>query len=353
MLIVGNFASQSIALTSAPVVTMIWVGFPTKKRCTVPSVVNSWPGAAKRVMEISQKITGCSAQEVEGCYFWDTPLLTPEDKAVDGLRLIDRNYRIIRANQTFVDMAGISKEEAIGRFCYDVLPGPQCHRDQCSLKLILRGQHRVETETSKMRATGEEIPCAVTATPFCGPNGEILGIVETTRDITELKMAEKTRRRQQKLLAERLRFEKALNKIAEIVLANDHPEKILEVMSRIIGETLEVDRTMILDVNFDTRVILSLCGWLNPATPNLAALDGKFSLDNYVEPNDYIWTGKIVPGYEAKIVDADGVELPKDEVGTLMIKGESIAAYYWNKHDKSKDTFKGDWINTGTVGETF
>jgi len=58
-------------------------------------------------------------------------------------------------------------------------------------------------------------------------------------------------------------------------------------------------------------------------------------------------TGKIVPGYEAKIVDLDGSIVPAGEIGTLMIKGHSIAAYYWNKHEKTTETFIGEWINTG------
>jgi benzoate-CoA ligase len=58
-------------------------------------------------------------------------------------------------------------------------------------------------------------------------------------------------------------------------------------------------------------------------------------------------SGKPVPGYEAKIVDSNGKELPEMEIGTLMVKGDSIAAYYWNKHEKSKETFHGHWINTG------
>ncbi len=57
-------------------------------------------------------------------------------------------------------------------------------------------------------------------------------------------------------------------------------------------------------------------------------------------------TGQLVPGYEAKIVDEAERELPVGEVGTLFIKGESIAAGYWNKHDQTKNTFRGEWINT-------
>ncbi len=58
-------------------------------------------------------------------------------------------------------------------------------------------------------------------------------------------------------------------------------------------------------------------------------------------------SGKPVPGYEAKIVDPDGQETEVDEIGSLMVRGDSICAYYWNKHEKNKDTFFGGWINTG------
>jgi benzoate-CoA ligase len=57
-------------------------------------------------------------------------------------------------------------------------------------------------------------------------------------------------------------------------------------------------------------------------------------------------TGQIVPGYEAKIVDDQGGELGPGQVGTLLIKGDSIAAGYWNKHEATKETFFGQWINT-------
>jgi len=57
--------------------------------------------------------------------------------------------------------------------------------------------------------------------------------------------------------------------------------------------------------------------------------------------------GRIVDGYEATIVDADGVEVDVNEMGTLKIKGDSAALCYWNAHEKSKETFAGDWCTTG------
>lgn len=87
---------------------------------------------------------------------------------------------------------------------------------------------------------------------------------------------------------------------------------------------------------------------------NLEILDGIGSteilhifisnLPGEVKPGS---TGKIVPGYKAKIVDQDGNPAPRGEIGNLMIKGHSIAAYYWNKHEKTMETFIGEWIDTG------
>ncbi|MHB8763991.1 MAG: benzoate-CoA ligase family protein [Deferrisomatales bacterium] len=58
-------------------------------------------------------------------------------------------------------------------------------------------------------------------------------------------------------------------------------------------------------------------------------------------------TGRLVPGYEARIVDEGFEEVPAGEVGTLLVKGDSAAAGYWNQHGKTRRTMMGDWINTG------
>ncbi len=58
-------------------------------------------------------------------------------------------------------------------------------------------------------------------------------------------------------------------------------------------------------------------------------------------------SGSIVPGYEARLLDDDGAEVPRGEIGNLLIKGDSTCEYYWNKHDKTKQTILGEWILTG------
>lgn len=57
--------------------------------------------------------------------------------------------------------------------------------------------------------------------------------------------------------------------------------------------------------------------------------------------------GRVVAGYETKIVGPDGSEVATGEMGTLRVRGDSAALCYWNAHEESKKTFAGDWCTTG------
>jgi 4-hydroxybenzoate-CoA ligase len=58
-------------------------------------------------------------------------------------------------------------------------------------------------------------------------------------------------------------------------------------------------------------------------------------------------SGRLVPGYEAKIVDEHGHELGDGEVGELVVRGPSAAEGYWCQRAKSRRTFVGEWTHTG------
>jgi benzoate-CoA ligase len=59
--------------------------------------------------------------------------------------------------------------------------------------------------------------------------------------------------------------------------------------------------------------------------------------------------GKLVPGYRARIVGADGAEVPEGELGTLWVHGDSAALCYWQAHERSKEVLRGDWVVTGDL----
>ena len=58
-------------------------------------------------------------------------------------------------------------------------------------------------------------------------------------------------------------------------------------------------------------------------------------------------SGKILPGYEARIVDENDQDVPCGEIGTLLIKCDATCVGYWNQHEKTKNAFLGHWFRTG------
>ncbi|MEK7867583.1 MAG: benzoate-CoA ligase family protein [Planctomycetota bacterium] len=59
--------------------------------------------------------------------------------------------------------------------------------------------------------------------------------------------------------------------------------------------------------------------------------------------------GKVVPGFEVKVCDDEGRELPDGEVGWLWVRGNSRAIAYWQQMDKTRWAFRGEWYVSGDM----
>jgi benzoate-CoA ligase family protein len=58
-------------------------------------------------------------------------------------------------------------------------------------------------------------------------------------------------------------------------------------------------------------------------------------------------TGRPVPGYDLRLVDGDGRDVPAGTPGSLLVRGESIATGYWSRTDITRRVFEGRWLRTG------
>ena len=59
--------------------------------------------------------------------------------------------------------------------------------------------------------------------------------------------------------------------------------------------------------------------------------------------------GEVVPGFEIKVMDEEGREVPDGTVGHLWVRGGSRALGYWQQLDKSQACFRGEWVVTGDL----
>jgi benzoate-CoA ligase len=58
-------------------------------------------------------------------------------------------------------------------------------------------------------------------------------------------------------------------------------------------------------------------------------------------------SGRIVPGYEARLVNESGADVAPGEIGNLIVRGDSICSCYWQQPEKTSDTIQDNWIRTG------
>jgi len=110
--------------------------------------------------------------------------------AANGMRVVDRNHTVLRANKTFYSLTGLSEQEVIGKKCDEAFPGLACQSGKCPLARILENPQRLESELVKILPSGRRIECLVTATPYLDVNGEVMGIIEDFKDITRYKELE-------------------------------------------------------------------------------------------------------------------------------------------------------------------
>jgi len=59
--------------------------------------------------------------------------------------------------------------------------------------------------------------------------------------------------------------------------------------------------------------------------------------------------GEPVPGFEIRVCLSDGRELPDGEIGELWVRGGARALGYFREHDRSQQTFRGEWVVTGDL----
>lgn len=59
--------------------------------------------------------------------------------------------------------------------------------------------------------------------------------------------------------------------------------------------------------------------------------------------------GRVLPGNEVKLLDADHAEVPAGEVGELCVRGSLVMSGYLNRPDENDKAFAGGWLHTGDM----
>jgi PAS domain S-box-containing protein len=121
---------------------------------------------------------------------------------------------IVNANEAYWQIFGRPVPQIVQK-CYESRPGSTCRTRNCPFTQVMAGAREVVCESKKTNPDGSESYFMVTARPYRDENGEIVGIVESFQDVTDLKNTEEA------LAAEKERLLVTLKSIADGVIAAD------------------------------------------------------------------------------------------------------------------------------------
>jgi PAS domain S-box-containing protein len=108
------------------------------------------------------------------------------DSIADGVFTVDKEWTITSFNRAAQKITGVAPREALGRKCWEVLHGCVCEQD-CLLKKTLKTNRPCINKTIHIVIRGGKlIPVSISTAILKGRDGEVLGGVETFRDLSEV-----------------------------------------------------------------------------------------------------------------------------------------------------------------------
>lgn len=102
----------------------------------------------------------------------------------DGVLTLDSDQKITSFNRAAEKITGIRREDAIGRYCWDVLRASICESGCCLRQAIETGEPVVNQPIFIVNSEGERTPVSITMALLKDENGEVIGGVETFRDLS-------------------------------------------------------------------------------------------------------------------------------------------------------------------------
>ncbi len=168
--------------------------------CMHTSPLENQSGEISGVIENIRVITHIREliEDLEGAY----SQVESEKKRVEAILnsiseaviTIDSEWRITSFNRSAEELTGVSAREALGKLCRDVMGVNLCPKN-CPMEETLRtGKPRTNIETIVTSREGKIVPVSVSTALFMDEGGEILGGVETYRNLEEIEIIAQKRK---------------------------------------------------------------------------------------------------------------------------------------------------------------
>jgi PAS domain S-box-containing protein len=113
------------------------------------------------------------------------------DSIADGVFTTDNEGKITFINNAGEQITGFSSKEAIGHFCFDIFRADIC-QSKCALKETLKTKKEIiNLPATILRKGGQKVPISISTAVLKNEKGQIIGGVETFRDLSTIEELKK------------------------------------------------------------------------------------------------------------------------------------------------------------------
>jgi len=150
------------------------------------------------------------------------------DSIADGVFTINEEEEITSFNRAAEEITGFSRKEAIGHYCFNIFRTNICQTD-CALRQTSKtGKSIVNMPVNILNKEGKEVPVSISTAVLKDENGDVVGAVETFRDLSVVEELRKEIYKQYSL--------------EDIISKNHHIQDIF----RILPDIAESDSTVLI-----------------------------------------------------------------------------------------------------------
>ena len=113
------------------------------------------------------------------------------DSIADGVFTINAEGQITSFNRAAEEITGFKPKEAIGKYCFDVFRANIC-QSRCALRETMKTRREIiNRSVNILTKDGRELPITISTAVLRNENGEIIGGVETFRDLSPIETLRK------------------------------------------------------------------------------------------------------------------------------------------------------------------
>ena len=118
------------------------------------------------------------------------------DSITEGVFTINKNWEITSFNRAAEKITGISSKKAIGKKCYDVFHASICKKGCALKKTITTGKNILDLRIIIKNQEGKSVPVSISTAILKDEYAEVVGGVETFRDLSAIESLKKELARQ-------------------------------------------------------------------------------------------------------------------------------------------------------------